>query len=136
MYEHPARPVCWQRLETQRVQMERLGSWFKQRDNNWLTAWAYVYCTTLLRLPFSLVDAAMWSVVVYFVTGLAPDAARSPSSLPPASVSPCYGAYITWQNGGQSAGSCDPALGRQLISWEYSCAHTHIQGLPKYSVWW
>jgi len=35
-----------------------------------------VLCTTLLRLPFSLLDAAMWTVLVYFTTGLAPETGR------------------------------------------------------------
>lgn len=63
-------PASWQ------VQQERLVSWFKQRNSSWLTAWAYVFCTTLLRLPFSLANAAAWACIVYYTTGLTPELSR------------------------------------------------------------
>ena len=69
-------PGKYQKQQLSAVQQERLGSWFKQRDNKWVTAWAYVLCTSLLRLPFSLLDAAMWAVIVYWTTGLTPEASR------------------------------------------------------------
>ena len=58
------------------VQEQRLAGWYKQRDNKWVTAWAYVFCTSLLRMPFSMIDASMWTVLVYFSTGLAPEPGR------------------------------------------------------------
>lgn len=75
------------------MQQERLGSWFKQRDNMWVTAWAYVLCTTLLRLPFSLLDALVWGLIVYWSTGLAPEASRYLPGSPALSGEPLMSLY-------------------------------------------
>lgn len=48
-------------------------------DNYFYPAWAYVFPTTVLRLPYSLLLATLWSCVVYYPTGLAPEASRSVS---------------------------------------------------------
>ena len=58
------------------LQVRRLPGWFKQRDNYFYPAWAYVFPTTVLRIPYSLLIAVLWSVVVYFPVGLAPEASR------------------------------------------------------------
>ena len=46
-------------------------------DNYFYPAWAYVFPTTVLRLPYSLFLAILWSCIVYYPTGLAPEASRS-----------------------------------------------------------
>lgn len=33
-------------------------------------SWAFVFPTTVLRIPYSLVCAVVWTGVVYYVTGL------------------------------------------------------------------
>ena len=37
-----------------------------QRDNNFYPAWAYVFPTTLLRLPYSIGAAFLWACIVYY----------------------------------------------------------------------
>ena len=37
-----------------------------QRDNNFYPAWAYVFPTTLLRLPYSIGAAFLWAAIVYY----------------------------------------------------------------------
>eukprot|EP00891_Asterochloris_glomerata_P005114 jgi/Astpho2/5114/Aster-06326 len=54
----------------------RLAGWYKQRDNNFYPAWAYVFPTTLLRLPYSIGAAFLWAAIVYYPTGCAPEASR------------------------------------------------------------
>lgn len=39
-------------------------------------AWAFAGPTSLLRMPYSLLDAIIWAGVVYWLVGLAPDAGR------------------------------------------------------------
>ncbi len=56
--------------------MQRLPGWFKQRDNYFYPAWSYVYPTTVLRMPYSLTVAVLWTCIVYYPTGLAPEASR------------------------------------------------------------
>ena len=38
--------------------------------------WAFVLPVTLLRLPYSLLEAVVWSIIVYWSVGFAPDAGR------------------------------------------------------------
>ena len=45
-------------------------------DNYFYPAWAYVWPTVVLRLPYSLVLSILWSAVVYYPVGLAPEASR------------------------------------------------------------
>eukprot|EP00878_Enallax_costatus_P029120 GHUV01031546.1.p1 GENE.GHUV01031546.1~~GHUV01031546.1.p1 ORF type:complete len:121 (-),score=31.59 GHUV01031546.1:746-1108(-) len=53
-----------------------LHVFFKQRTAQFFPAWAFALPTTLLRIPYSLVESIPWSVIVYWLTGLAPDAGR------------------------------------------------------------
>ena len=39
-------------------------------------AWAFSMPAALLRLPFSLLDATIFTAIMYFPTGLAPQASR------------------------------------------------------------
>ena len=58
------------------TQVARLDGWFKQRDNKMYPAWAYVFPTTILRLPYSLLVATLWCCIVYYPVGLAPEPGR------------------------------------------------------------
>lgn len=53
-----------------------MNGFYKQRDNLFYPAWAFVLPTTLVRIPYSLANAAVWSVIVYWTVGLAPGADR------------------------------------------------------------
>lgn len=54
---------------------------YKQRDNLFLTGFAFNMPTCLLRIPFSLLESFIWTVIAYYVVGLAPEADRC-GSLP------------------------------------------------------
>ncbi len=49
---------------------------FAAADNYFYPAWAYVFPTTVLRLPYSLLLATLWACVVYYEVDLAPEASR------------------------------------------------------------
>ena len=38
--------------------------------------WAFALPVTLLRLPYSLVESALWSAMLYWIIGFDPDAGR------------------------------------------------------------
>ena len=38
--------------------------------------WAFALPVTLLRLPYSLVESALWSGMLYWIIGFDPDAGR------------------------------------------------------------
>lgn len=56
--------------------MDRLPGFYRQRDNRFYSAWAFVLPVTLLRLPYSLLVAVVWSVLVYFSVNLDPSPGR------------------------------------------------------------
>lgn len=56
--------------------VQRLPGFFKQRDNMFYSAAAYVWPTTIIRMPYSLLAATLWSLIVYYPVGLAPEASR------------------------------------------------------------
>jgi hypothetical protein len=56
--------------------MMSLPVFFRQRSLAMFPAWAYCLPTTILRIPLSLVESLVWSCIVYWLTGLAPDAGR------------------------------------------------------------
>jgi len=94
----PYQPTC------HGVQVQRLPVFYKQRDNLFypvrhqrggctalashpcvavravhchaVQVWAFVLPVTLLRLPYSLLEAVIWTVITYFAIGFAPDAGR------------------------------------------------------------
>ena len=57
--------------------IEALPDFYKQRDNLFYPAWAFALPVTLLRIPYSLLESFVLSIVVYWAVGLAPSAARS-----------------------------------------------------------
>ncbi|CAK7331242.1 unnamed protein product [Dovyalis caffra] len=54
----------------------RLPVFYKQRDNLFHPAWAWSFASFILRLPYSIVEAVVWSCVVYYTVGFAPGAGR------------------------------------------------------------
>nr|GEV71750.1 ABC transporter G family member 31 [Tanacetum cinerariifolium] len=54
----------------------RLPIFYKQRDNNFYPAWAWSASSWILRVPYSLVEAVVWSVIVYYSVGFSPSAGR------------------------------------------------------------
>ncbi len=44
--------------------------------------WAFVLPVTLLRLPYSLMEAVIWAVITYWAVGFAPDAGRARARMP------------------------------------------------------
>lgn len=49
---------------------------FKQRDNLFFPAWAFVLPSTLVRFPISLIESLLWTVFTYFEISLTLDAGR------------------------------------------------------------
>lgn len=56
--------------------MDRLPGFYRQRDNRFYSAWAFVTPVTVLRAPYSLFTAVLWSILVYFSTNLDPTPGR------------------------------------------------------------
>ena len=58
------------------MQCFALPTFYKHRRMQFFPAWAYTVPGAILRIPFSLVDATIFTLIVYFPTGLAPTASR------------------------------------------------------------
>lgn len=58
-------------------QVDRLAVFYKQRVLGLHPAWAYTLPTTFLRIFYSATEAGIWSIIVYWTVGFAPDAGRS-----------------------------------------------------------
>ncbi|KAK8697785.1 hypothetical protein V6N13_113922 [Hibiscus sabdariffa] len=54
----------------------RLPVFYKQRDNLFHPAWIWSVVSFILRLPYSVVEAVVWSCVVYYTIGFAPSVGR------------------------------------------------------------
>ncbi|XP_012839425.1 PREDICTED: ABC transporter G family member 31 [Erythranthe guttata] len=54
----------------------RLPVFYKQRDNLFHPAWAWSFSSFVLRVPYSMIEAIVWSCVVYYTVGFAPAAGR------------------------------------------------------------
>ena len=57
-------------------QVDRLPVFYKQRQQGLYPAWAYTLPTTFLRIFYSATEAGLWSAIVYWSVGFAPDAGR------------------------------------------------------------
>lgn len=53
-----------------------LPVFFKQRSMQMFPAWAFTSPAAILRLPFSMIDATLFSITIYWLTGLAPNVNR------------------------------------------------------------
>lgn len=58
------------------ITISRLPVFYKQRDNFFHPAWAFSIPSWLLRIPYSILEAVIWSCVVYYTVGFAPGAGR------------------------------------------------------------
>lgn len=58
------------------LMISRLPVFYKQRDNLFHPAWAWSISSWLLRVPYSVIEAVVWSCVVYYTVGFAPGAGR------------------------------------------------------------
>ncbi|KAK3206522.1 hypothetical protein Dsin_020568 [Dipteronia sinensis] len=58
------------------IMISRLPVFFKQRDNAFHPAWAWSLASWILRLPYSVLEAVVWSCVVYYSVGFAPGVGR------------------------------------------------------------
>ncbi|KAL2317497.1 hypothetical protein Fmac_031373 [Flemingia macrophylla] len=58
------------------LMITRLPVFYKQRDNLFYPAWAWSLASWILRVPYSVVEAVIWTLVVYYTVGFAPAAGR------------------------------------------------------------
>lgn len=58
------------------LMITRLPVFYKQRDNLFYPAWAWSVTSWALRVPYSVVEAVIWSLVVYYSVGFAPSPGR------------------------------------------------------------
>lgn len=56
----------------------RLPVFYKQRDNLFYPAWTWSLSSFILRVPYSVIEAVVWSCIVYYSVGFAPGAGRYP----------------------------------------------------------
>lgn len=54
----------------------RLAVFYKQRDFHFYPAWAYSIPAAILKIPFSLLDAFLWTALTYYVIGYSPEPER------------------------------------------------------------
>ncbi|XVE73519.1 hypothetical protein DITRI_Ditri11bG0124800 [Diplodiscus trichospermus] len=56
--------------------VSRLSVFYKQRDFYFYPAWAYSIPAAILKVPFSLLDAFLWTSLTYYVIGYSPEPER------------------------------------------------------------
>ncbi|CAN0916650.1 ABC transporter G family member 31 [Linum grandiflorum] len=56
--------------------IDRLPVFYKQRDNLFHPAWAWSLASYVVRVPYSIIEAVMWTVAVYYTVGFASDVGR------------------------------------------------------------
>ncbi|PKI41929.1 hypothetical protein CRG98_037679 [Punica granatum] len=56
--------------------VSRLGVFYKQRDFYFYPAWAYSIPAAILKIPFSMLDAFLWTALTYYVIGYSPEPQR------------------------------------------------------------
>ncbi|KAK9035696.1 hypothetical protein V6N11_077729 [Hibiscus sabdariffa] len=56
--------------------VSRLSVFYKQRDFYFYPAWAYSIPAAILKIPFSLIDAFLWTAITYYVIGYSPEPER------------------------------------------------------------
>ena len=54
----------------------RLAVFYKQRDFYFYPAWTYFIPAAILKIPFSLLDAFLWTSPTYYVIGYSPELER------------------------------------------------------------
>lgn len=58
------------------LMIHRLPVFYKQRDNCFYPAWAWSISSWILRIPYSVLESVVWSCVVYYLVGFAPEPER------------------------------------------------------------
>ncbi|XP_024402862.1 ABC transporter G family member 31 isoform X2 [Physcomitrium patens] len=58
------------------ITVARLPVLYKQRDNFFYPGWAFSVPSWILRIPYSVVEAVIWSCLLYYTVGLTPEAGR------------------------------------------------------------
>ncbi|RWR95173.1 pleiotropic drug resistance protein 3-like protein isoform X1 [Cinnamomum micranthum f. kanehirae] len=61
--------------------VSRLPVFYKQRDLYFYPAWAYCISASILKVPISLIQALVWTVLTYYVIGYSPEPGRFFSQL-------------------------------------------------------
>ncbi|XWS76714.1 hypothetical protein CRYUN_Cryun01aG0201500 [Craigia yunnanensis] len=56
--------------------VSRLSVFYNQRDFYFYPAWAYSIPAAILKIPFSLLDAFLWTALTYYVIGYSPEPER------------------------------------------------------------
>ncbi|XVF72817.1 hypothetical protein PTKIN_Ptkin12aG0151000 [Pterospermum kingtungense] len=56
--------------------VSRLSVFYKQRDFYFYPAWAYSIPSAILKIPFSMLDAFLWTALTYYVIGYSPEPER------------------------------------------------------------
>lgn len=56
--------------------VSRLPVFYKQRDLYFYPAWAYSIAASILKIPISLIQALVWTVLTYYVIGYSPEPGR------------------------------------------------------------
>ncbi|XP_056162933.1 pleiotropic drug resistance protein 3-like [Syzygium oleosum] len=56
--------------------VSRLRVFYKQRDFFFYPAWAYTIPAAVLKIPFSLLDAFLWTAITYYGVGYSPEPQR------------------------------------------------------------
>jgi hypothetical protein len=91
-------------------QVDRLPVFYKQRGQGLYPAWAYTLPTTFLRLFYSATEAGLWSAIVYWLVGFAPDAGRRALFGSSTDISPFLETQCNegteWRGAAQGARAC------------------------------
>ncbi|KAK4762338.1 hypothetical protein SAY86_008106 [Trapa natans] len=58
------------------IMISRLPIFYKQRDNLFHPAWTWSISSWILRVPYSIIEAVVWSCLVYYTVGFAPAPGR------------------------------------------------------------
>ncbi|KAK2970230.1 hypothetical protein RJ640_021666 [Escallonia rubra] len=56
--------------------VSRLDVFYKQRDSYFYPAWTYSIPAAILKIPFSFLDAFLWTALSYYVIGYSPEPER------------------------------------------------------------
>ncbi|VVB01079.1 unnamed protein product, partial [Arabis nemorensis] len=56
--------------------LSRLGVFCKQKDLYFYPAWAYAIPSIILKIPLSVVDSFIWTLLTYYVIGYSPEVGR------------------------------------------------------------
>lgn len=58
------------------ITVSRLPVFYKQRDLYLYPAWAYTIPAAILKIPLSLLESVVWTILTYYVVGYSPEFGR------------------------------------------------------------